>query len=83
MNYEELKQREGHPAGYYEAVFDGKKYSVVDFGTTMKSAPNFEALRSAGMFLGWEAMRVRANGTLDADEMYRANCYEDLKEKLL
>lgn len=72
---EELKQKEGRPKGYYWYEFGGRKYSVVDFGTTMATHPMPE-----GLFLGWEAMEV-INGHL-GDEVIRASSWPRLQKTL-
>lgn len=69
----DLKQREGHPEGYYYAEINGRKYSVVDFGKTMATHPMPE-----GLFMGWEAMELSSNGHLKPDEMYRGETWEEL-----
>ncbi len=61
--------------GYYFFERDGIKYSVVDFGTTMKTHPY-----PAGIFKGWEAMRL--SDTKSEYELIRADSWEELEKKL-
>ena len=82
-----LRQREGEPEGFYEATktlfgVETSKYSVVDFGKTMASAPNIESLRKAGLFLGWEAIKIKEDGTLDTDMQFRGETWEDISNLL-
>lgn len=73
-----LTKRTGDiPDGYYYYT-DNKshKYSVVDFGTTMKTHPMPE-----GIFMGWEAMKIDDDGGL-AGDVIRAISWEEL-EKLI
>ena len=74
---EMLIERKGLPKGYYETILGNKRYSVVDFGTTMKSHP-----MPAGIFLGWEAILVEENGELNSEKMFRANSWEELYKQL-
>lgn len=67
--------------GYYHAVKNGKKYSVVDFGTTMGSMPISNPAKKH-LFMGWEAMPLDSNDELDSDGIVRAGTWEEL-EKLL
>jgi hypothetical protein len=74
--------------GYYIATLSANvpgektyetKYSVVDFGTTMKSTVDrFPGIKNA-MFLGWEAIGMKKDGSLDSDEMFRT----DTKERMI
>lgn len=73
----ELIARENHPEGYYDAVVGDKTYSVVDFGTTMKTHP-----MPAGIFMGWEAIEI-VDGELDSDSLFRSETWEELSEQLV
>lgn len=66
--------------GYYHAFKGDKKYSVVDFSTTMKSMPFLDKMKKAGLFMGWEAMEL-VNDDLDGYPI-RANSWEELEKKL-
>lgn len=72
-----LEYRKDCPEGYYYAVVNGKVYSVVDFGATMKNHPMPE-----GIFLGWEAIPLRKDGGLDSDQIFRGETWEDLYDQL-
>lgn len=75
---EELQKRtdvndlEGY---YHNDAPNGRRYSVVDLGTTMKSHP-----MPASIFMGWEAMRID-DATAD-DDLIRANSWDELKQLL-
>lgn len=75
------QQREGHPDGYYEATINGVKYSVVNFGKTMSTAPNWYGMAESGVFMGWEAIPIRG-GKLASEEIYRADSWEKLWNKI-
>lgn len=73
-----LKQREGHPEGYYDAEIGGRRFSVVDFGKTMATHPY-----PIGLFMGWEAFPLDTKGELVTDyDPIRADSWEELAEKL-
>lgn len=72
-----LKPREDAPEGYYEYEKEGKKYSVVDFATSMK-----DHQMPQGLFMGWEAIEIMLDGSLDVDSVNRASSWEEL-EKIL
>lgn len=71
-----LQKREGEPNGYYsyEAI-NGRKYSVVNFHTTMRGHPAPESI-----FLGWEALEIKGE-ELDSRPI-RASTWEDLRKSL-
>ncbi len=70
-----LQIRLAEPEGYYYGYFGGKKYSIVDFGTTCKSH-----LMPAGLFLGWEALAF--DGDMLESEGIRAGSRDELIHKL-
>lgn len=72
-----LIPRENDTQGYFSARINGRDYSVVDFGTTMKTHP-----MPAGIYMGWEAIPIKADGGLDSNEIYRAGSWEDLEKEL-
>lgn len=72
-----LEPKKDIPKGYYIAFVDDKKYSVVDFSTTMKDIPLIQ-----GLFLGWEAVLIKEDGDLDCDVIFRGDSWEQLKEQL-
>ena len=76
MRLTKLTRRIECPNGYYDAEVNDKTYSVVDFGTTMKSHPKPE-----GLFLGWEAAQM-VNGHFEYEHLIRADSWAEL-EKLL
>jgi hypothetical protein len=65
----------------YNAIFsNGRRYSIMNFGSLMESAPDI--LKSSGIFMGWEAMRLNLNGEMDTDNPIRANSEEELIKKI-
>ena len=70
-----LRQRNDAPLGYYEAEVGDKKYSVVDFGTTMKNYP-------FAVFLGWEAIEIGEDGHLLTEKIDRADSWDELLRRL-
>lgn len=78
-NLMKLNKRQDCPEGFYYANDDTRKWSVVDFGTSMKTAPDF--LKNSGIFMGWEAFEI-INDKLETDRQYRADTWEELKKQL-
>lgn len=77
---ENLTQRKDTPKGYYHLTMkNGTKYSVVDFGTTLKTMP--EEYRK-NLFNGWEAILIKQDGGLDCDKIYRKSSKEELLVEL-
>ena len=75
-----LTQRKDTPKGYYYLTMkNGVKYSVVDFGTTLKTMP--EEYRK-NLFNGWEAILIKNDGILNCDKTYRKPSKEALLEEL-
>lgn len=62
--------------GYYHYdAPNGRRYSVVDFSTTMKTHPFPE-----GIYKGWEAMRI--DDSHGEDDLIRADSWEELQKML-
>lgn len=83
-----IPKGEGSETHFWYYGPDGRKWSVVDIGKMMSTAPppyDVEKWRELGMFLGWEAMPVTGEGEdeeLDSDAMERADSWESLKALL-
>lgn len=60
----------------------GTRFSVVHLGALMQTAPGYENLKNAGIFMGWEAIPLKADGELDTNYMYRGTTLEELTAKL-
>lgn len=84
MLIEDRAEKDNLRAGvWFEATtIKGTKFSVVNLGKLMESASGYENLKAAGLFMGWEAMRLKSDGSLDTDTMYRANAISELVDKI-
>ena len=61
---------------------NGRKYSILNCGELMKTSPTFQEMKEAGLFVGWEAIRMNAKDELQTEEITRDNSWEELKERL-
>lgn len=73
-----LVPRESEPPGYYYATKGSRKFSVVDFGVTMKSLPK-EIYEN--IFHAWESIELDKDGSL-TENLQRADSWEELKKIL-
>lgn len=73
----EIKQRSDAPEGYFYGIFNGREWSIVDFGTTIKNHPYPE-----GLFKGWEAIEIK-DGNLMTKNIFRAKDKEELVDLLM
>lgn len=80
MKIEERKFNDStrHNIYFYGTKDDGTKYSIVNIGELMKTSIAYQEMKNAGMFMGWEAMLIKADGTLEYDEQERADSLEEL-----
>lgn len=65
-----LTQRTDAPEGYFSFESPTNKYSVVNFGVTMRTHPFPE-----GLYKGWEALCRDEN---NEQQIYRAESWEEL-----
>ena len=80
MKIKERKfEDETRPRIYFEGLADnGDRYSIVNFGELMKTDPSYQHLKQAGLFIGWEAIKILTGEGLDTDRQWRASTLEEL-----
>jgi len=84
MKIKERKFKDGTRPNiyFYGESENGDKYSIVDFGELMKTSSAYEHLKQAGLFMGWEAIKILTGTGLDTDQQWRASSLENLLKQL-
>ena len=64
---------------FYAYSNGGKKYSVINIGAIMATAPYFTNKEKEELFNGWEAMEIKDDELL-VDNCFRAKTWEELQK---